>query len=851
MDQKKKIRVPDFTPREYQLPFLQAMDSGIKRAVLVHHRRAGKEIVCWNYMIREAVCGRVGTYCYFFPTSRLGKRILWDGANKDGKRFVDYIPNELIRSENSVEMKIELVNGSVIQIMGTDQIINVGINPIGCVFSEFSLQDPKSWSFVRPILRENDGWAVFNYCVKKGTLVISENGLQKIEDVVNPTGEFTECDKKIYGLGGFHKADQFYSGGVKDLIKITTSKGYTVECTPNHQLWNGVSWVRTDQWVIGEKIPIQLDQDVFGKEPQDLSGWIRPIPKDSRGNWKSVGDNFLDIDMFYLMGLYLAEGSSSPPGVNRGGSITITSSELEIKEFINSKGFVTQKDGIHHVYCGTELHSFFMWFGLSGTAKTKKIPDRLLSCRKDEVIAFLQGYFDGDGTVSKKPSGCVKVTSSSNQLLSILQILLLNFGVVTRLSSALTGPTKRVKVQCLIYNLEMEGHFAYRFMDRIGFRLSRKQANISNLSDSTVSERGDIVPTDPDLIGWYPKSILTNPCKIRYRTLHKLKSIRENDYIKSLINDGFYWDSIKSIDKSSGEVFDFVIPETHSFFSNGVISHNTPRGKNHAYDLYLMAKDNDDWFCQLLSIEDTGVLSLEDIEMERREGMSENLIQQEYFCKFDQGNDGAFYAKYLNQAEKDERVTNVPYDPYAPVDTYWDLGVSDSTTILFVQNVGNQIHIIDTYSNEGEGLDHYARTVDKKAKDGLWQYGSHYAPHDIKVRELGHGARTRLQMAKDLGLNFEIVPNLSIHEGIEMVRSIWHRLWVDKKKCSYFLKCAENYHRVYNERLNVFSDKPCHDFSSHYMDSLRYLGVIQNKNKREKMTEDQANEYEKLYSTSL
>ena len=176
------------------------MDTGIKRAVLVWHRRAGKEIACWNYMIREAVTGRVGTYCYFFPTSRLGRRILWDGANKDGKRFINYIPQEVIKGQpNSVEMKIELINGSVIQIMGTDQIINVGINPVGCVFSEYSLQDPKSWNFVRPILRENGGWSVFNFCVKKGTFVLTEGGLQTIESVVCPSGRFTELNKNTNG----------------------------------------------------------------------------------------------------------------------------------------------------------------------------------------------------------------------------------------------------------------------------------------------------------------------------------------------------------------------------------------------------------------------------------------------------------------------------------------------------------------------------------------------------------------------------------------------------------------------------------------------------------------------------
>jgi phage terminase large subunit len=434
----RKIRIPDMQPRSYQLPFFRAMDSGIKKAVLVWHRRAGKEIVCWNYMIREACCGRVGTYCYFFPSSRLGKRILWDGANKDGRRFVDYIPKELIKSENSVEMKIELKNGSVIQIIGTDQILNVGINPIGCVFSEFSLQDPKTWAFVRPILKENEGWAVFNF---------------------------------------------------------------------------------------------------------------------------------------------------------------------------------------------------------------------------------------------------------------------------------------------------------------------------------------------------------------------------------------------------------------------------TPRGKNHAFDLYQMAKDNENWFCQKLGIDSTDVLTHEDMEDERKEGMSENLIQQEYYCNFNQGIEGSVYSKYLTKMELDERVCNIPYDPYALVDTYWDIGVSDATTIIVSQNVGQEVRIIDSYTAEGEGLDHYVRWIENKAKDNLWKYGRHCAPHDIQVREWAGGAKTRLQTAKEMGLEFEIVPNLSIQEGISMTRAMFHKLWIDKKSCAFLLKCIENYHYVYNERLNIFSDKPCHDWSSHFMDALRYMGVMQNKSRIGKMTEEQANDLESRYAT--
>lgn len=152
-----------FKPRAYQLPVLKAMDKGIKRAVCVWHRRSGKDKTLFNLMVKKAF-ERVGTYFYLFPTYTQGKKILWKGMDKSGFKFTDHIPPELIEKKNDTEMYIELKNGSVIQIVGTDQIDNiVGTNPIGCVFSEYSLQNPKAWDLIRPILAENGGWAIFNF----------------------------------------------------------------------------------------------------------------------------------------------------------------------------------------------------------------------------------------------------------------------------------------------------------------------------------------------------------------------------------------------------------------------------------------------------------------------------------------------------------------------------------------------------------------------------------------------------------------------------------------------------------------------------------------------------------------
>lgn len=151
-----------FKPRSYQGEFVRAMRSNVKRAALVWHRRAGKDATVLNWTI-EAMLRRVGVYYYFLPTYRQGKRILWDGIQADGRKFLDHFPSELISATHETEMKITFKNGSIFQIIGADNVDTsvIGTNPVGVVFSEFSLMDPTAWDMLRPVLAENNGWAVF------------------------------------------------------------------------------------------------------------------------------------------------------------------------------------------------------------------------------------------------------------------------------------------------------------------------------------------------------------------------------------------------------------------------------------------------------------------------------------------------------------------------------------------------------------------------------------------------------------------------------------------------------------------------------------------------------------------
>lgn len=161
------MKIPiNFQPRGYQIPFLDAMDSGKKRANCVWHRKSGKTLTLLNFTVKKAF-ERKGTYYHCFPEYGQGRKVLWDGMDNEGNKYLDnHIPPEIRKSINKAEMKIELCNGSIWQIIGADNYDSlVGPNPIGLVLDEWAVSPryPQAWNYFRPILAQNNGWAVFVY----------------------------------------------------------------------------------------------------------------------------------------------------------------------------------------------------------------------------------------------------------------------------------------------------------------------------------------------------------------------------------------------------------------------------------------------------------------------------------------------------------------------------------------------------------------------------------------------------------------------------------------------------------------------------------------------------------------
>ena len=259
----------------------------------------------------------------------------------------------------------------------------------------------------------------------------------------------------------------------------------------------------------------------------------------------------------------------------------------------------------------------------------------------------------------------------------------------------------------------------------------------------------------------------------------------------------------------------------------------TPRGRNHGYDFYNSALYDPNWYCEKITINDTRrpdgspIISEAQIEAIRSKGTPEEIIQQEYYCSFDAALVGAYYGDHLKKAREDGRVRKVPYDPFAPVHTCWDLGMDDEMSIWFFQEIGNEIHWIDYYSNSGEGLGHYIGYL--KSKTYMGNYGQHWAPHDIKVRELGTG-KSRWETALRMGIRFDICPKLDLMDGIEACRQILPISFFDEEKCKEGLRALNEYTKEFDDKKGIYKNKPLHNWASHAADSFR-TGSVAFRNK--------------------
>lgn len=323
------------------------------------------------------------------------------------------------------------------------------------------------------------------------------------------------------------------------------------------------------------------------------------------------------------------------------------------------------------------------------------------------------------------------------------------------------------------------------------------------------------------------KSLNASELKVTLKNNSVIQLRGSNEYDTSVVGSNASLIVFSEFSRADYRAFEFASP---IIAANGgkMIFISTPQGRNFFYDLWKRSEQWPDWWRHLVTVDDTKHITKEDLDKERLIH-SEEFIQQEYYCSFSRGIEGSFFSRYISDMITDGRIGVVPYDPSLPVFTAWDLGFNDQTVIILGQiTKNNLVNIIDCYANTNQPLSHYVKWLQQQP----YIYSKHFAPHDIEIHDYQTG-QTRLEMARQLGLKFEVrehkgkmvsaTPRVSVADGIEKVMASFSRIYIDKTKCARLITALESYHREWDDNKKVYKQQPYHDQHSDFCDAFRYL----------------------------
>ena len=257
----------------------------------------------------------------------------------------------------------------------------------------------------------------------------------------------------------------------------------------------------------------------------------------------------------------------------------------------------------------------------------------------------------------------------------------------------------------------------------------------------------------------------------------------------------------------------------------------TPRGRNHAYEMFKHAKTAPGWFAELLTVDDTGALTKEQLEETKRElaalygaDAGNAQFRQELYCDFQAAVLGAYFALEMAQVRDEGRILECEALADQPVHRAWDIGMTDDTSIWWFQMQGSQIVVLDHYATSGVGVEHYADEIEKRAELYGWRHGIDWVPHDAKVKEWGVG-RTRVETMQGFGLHPQLVPFAKFLDGINAARRTLPLCVFHPRTEETGIAALEQYKRAWDEDKKAFRATDVHDWSAHPSASFRYLSL--------------------------
>lgn len=299
------------------------------------------------------------------------------------------------------------------------------------------------------------------------------------------------------------------------------------------------------------------------------------------------------------------------------------------------------------------------------------------------------------------------------------------------------------------------------------------------------------------------------------------------DSIRGIYLDGVILDEFAEMDP---RVWGQVVRPAVADRKGWAIFIGTPKGENHFYDVYRTALKNSGkgWFTIVHKSSTSGVLPNDEVDALRAE-MTEDEFAQEMECSFSAALTGAYWGKQIKDAEETKRICRVPHDPALEVDTFWDLGVNDTTVIWFIQQFRNEVRVIDHYEMSGQGIEHYAKVLKGQIMDGEhrshYLYRAHHWPHDGRARDLSTG-KSREETARALGIKpLRVHDKYTPSDGIQAGRLLLKKCIFDAQRCERGILALKSYTKRWDGKNKIWLDEPLHNWASNSADGWRLVAM--------------------------
>lgn len=261
----------------------------------------------------------------------------------------------------------------------------------------------------------------------------------------------------------------------------------------------------------------------------------------------------------------------------------------------------------------------------------------------------------------------------------------------------------------------------------------------------------------------------------------------------------------------------------------------TPRGRNHATRAFEARERDPSWFTLRMSADKTTVFTKEQLAEELASMIAESgsveegtaKFNQEFMVDFDAAVPGAYYATQMKDAQTSGRISKlVQFDPAFKVSTSWDLGIDDYTAIWFYQRISpTRINVIDFWESGDLGFEQIKKECFDDPKRSEYNYDMHYLPHDVAVRELGAGGRSRRQTLHLLGFRpIRVGIARDPEERVNAARRLIPFCWFSADNCSVGTDHLLQYRKKWNQSLQMFTG-PLHNEHSHAADSFGEFAV--------------------------